>query len=137
MNDSVTLALKGNMSFDVDVNGHKMIIDSSKDFGGNDEGPRPKSLMLVALGGCTGMDVASILRKMRVPFSDLRLEVSGHITHEHPRHFDRMHIKYYISGENIPHEKVEQAVQLSHKQFCGVSHNYKKSMEITSEIIYE
>lgn len=137
MNDSVTLALKGNMSFDVDVNGHKMVIDASEDFGGNDEGPRPKSLMLVALGGCTGMDVASILRKMRVPFSALRIEVSGHVTHEHPRHFDRMHIRYFISGDNIPPEKVEQAVELSQEKFCGVSYSYKQSIEITSEIIYE
>ena len=137
MNDIVTLALKGNMSFDVDVNGHKMIIDSSKDFGGNDEGPRPKSLMLVALGGCTGMDVAAILRKMRVPFTGLRIDVSGHITHDHPRHFDRMHIKYFIRGKNIPHEKVEQAITLSQEKFCGVSYSYKQSIEITSEIIYE
>jgi len=137
MNDIVTLALKDNMSFDVDVNGHKMIIDSAEDFGGNDEGPRPKSLMLVALGGCTGMDVASILRKMRVPFTGLRIDVSGHITHDHPRHFDRMHIKYFISGENIPHEKVEQAIALSQEKFCGVSYNYRQSIEITSEIIYE
>jgi putative redox protein len=137
MNDSVTLALKGNMSFDVDVNGHKMIIDSAEDFGGNNEGPRPKSLMLVALGGCTGMDVASILRKMRVSFTDFRIEVSGHITHDHPRHFDRMHIKYFISGKNISHEKVEQAVALSQEKFCGVSYSYKQSIELTSEIIYE
>lgn len=137
MDDIAKLTLKGNMSFEVDVNGHSLTIDSSKDFGGNNEGPRPKSLMLVALGGCTGMDVASILRKMRVPFTSLRVEVSGHVTEDHPRHFDTMHIKFFLSGENIPHEKVEQAVNMSHEKFCGVSYSYKQSIEITSEIIYE
>jgi putative redox protein len=89
-------------------------------YGGNNEGPRPKSLMLVALGGCTGMDMASILRKMRVPFESLRVKVSGNIT-EHPKHFDTMHITYYIKGKDIPHDKVETAAKLSQEKYCGVT----------------
>lgn len=137
MKDSVTLSLKGNMSFDVEVNGHKMVIDSGEAFGGNNEGPRPKSLMLVAIGGCTGMDMASILRKMRVPFEDLRIEVSGNITSEQPKHFDKMHITYFVKGTDIDKEKVEMAAKLSQEKYCGVTFNYKASIEITHEIVYE
>lgn len=137
MKDSVSLSLRGNMSFDVEVNGHRMTIDSSREFGGNDEGPRPKSLMLVALGGCTGMDMASILRKMRVPFEGLRVKVEGNITGDHPRHFDTMHIVYFIKGKNIPADKAELAAKLSQEKYCGVSYSYRASIKITHEIIYE
>ena len=98
MKDNVSIRLKNNMSFDVSVNGHQMIIDTVKEFGGNNEGPRPKSLMLVALAGCTGMDIVSIMRKMRIEFDDVKIEVDGNITEEHPKHFDHMHIKYIVKG---------------------------------------
>jgi putative redox protein len=137
MKDSVSLTLRGNMSFDVDVNGHKMVIDSGETFGGNNEGPRPKSLMLVALGGCTGMDMASILRKMRVPFEGLRVAVSGTITSENPKHFDTMHITYFVKGKDLDREKIEMAAKLSQEKYCGVTYNFKASIEITHEIIYE
>jgi putative redox protein len=137
MKDSVSLSLRGNMSFDVEVNGHKMVIDSGETFGGNNEGPRPKSLMLVALGGCTGMDMASILRKMRVPFEGLRVEVSGNITSENPKHFDTMHITYFVKGKDLDREKIEMAAKLSQEKYCGVTFNFKASIEITHEIVYE
>ena len=125
------------MSFDVDVNGHKMVIDTGETFGGNNEGPRPKSLMLVALGGCTGMDMASILRKMRVQFDTISVKVDGNITSEHPRHFDTMHITYIIKGKDIPKDKVEMAAKMSQEKYCGVTFSYRASIEITHEIIYE
>jgi putative redox protein len=137
MKDSVSLSLRGNMSFEVEVNGHKMVIDSGESFGGNNEGPRPKSLMLVALGGCTGMDMASILRKMRIPFEGLRVEVSGNITSENPKHFDTMHITYFVKGKDLDREKIEMAAKLSQEKYCGVTYNFKASIEITHEIIYE
>ena len=125
------------MSCEVNVNGHKMIIDSIKQFGGNNEGPRPKSLMLVALAGCTGMDIVSILRKMRIVFDDLKVCVDGNVTEEHPKHFDHMHIKYIIKGKNIPAGKVNSAIDLSLDKFCGVSYSYIKAMKITHELIIE
>ena len=137
MKDSVRIAFRNNMSFDVDVNGHKMIIDAADEFGGNNSGPRPKSLMLVALAGCTGMDVIILLRKMKIVFDDLKIDVDGHVTSEHPRHFDKMHIKYIIKGDNIPLDKVNSAIDLSLGKYCGVSYNFEKSMEITHEVILE
>ena len=125
------------MSFDVTVNGHKMVLDSSREFGGNNKGPRPKSLLMVSLAGCTGMDVVSILGKMRVAFDDLRIVVEGNITEEHPKHFDHMHIKYILKGKDIPEEKVKTAINLSQDKYCGVSYSFKKAMKITWELIIE
>ena len=137
MKDSVSIQLIKNMSFEVNVNGHKIVIDTANEFGGNNRGPRPKSLMLAALGGCTGMDLASILRKMRINFDELKIDVEGNITEEHPRHFDQMHIKYIIKGKNIPADKVSSAIELSLEKYCGVSYSYKKAMKITHELIIE
>lgn len=125
------------MSFEVEVNKHKMIIDSVREFGGNNEGPRPKSLMLVALAGCTGMDIVSILNKMRISFDDLRIVADGNITDEHPKHFDHMHLKYIITGKNIPEEKIRTAIDLSQEKFCGVSFTYRKTMKLTYELVIE
>jgi putative redox protein len=137
MKDNIIIGIRNNMSFDVSVNGHKMIIDTTNEFGGNNEGPRPKSLMLVALAGCTGMDVVSILRKMRIAFEDLKINVDGNITEEHPKHFDHMHIIYRIKGKNIPADKVSSVIDLSLEKYCGVNYSYRKAMKITHELIIE
>jgi putative redox protein len=137
MKDYVNIQHRENMIFDVEVNGHKMIIDSATEFGGDDQGPRPKSLMMVALAGCTGMDVVSILKKMRIQYDDFKVNVEGNITGEHPKHFDHMHMTYLIKGKNIPEDKVKMAIQLSQDNYCGVSYSYKMAMKLTYELIIE
>lgn len=135
MKETVKLNIEEGLSFDIEINGLNMKIDSNEEVGGKNRGPRPKSLMLAALGGCTGMDVASIMRKMKVPFEDLSIEVTGEITEDHPKHFKKMHITYIISGKGVDRKKAEKAVSLSQEKYCGVTYNYKASMEITHEII--
>jgi putative redox protein len=125
------------MSFEVNVHGYKMMIDTPADIGGTNEGPGPKSLMLVALAGCTGMDIVSLLRKMKIYYDDLRINVEGNITDEHPKHFDSMHICYFIKGKNIPVEKVKAAIEMSLTKFCGVSYTYKQGLTLTHELIIE
>jgi putative redox protein len=137
MKDSVSIQYRENMSFNVSVNGHNMVIDSVREYGGNDEGPRPKSLMLVALAGCTGMDIVSILKNMRIPFDDFRINVDGNVTDEHPKHFDHMHITYIIKGKNIPVDKVNMAISLSLEKYCGVSYSFRIAMKLTHELIVE
>ena len=125
-----------NMAFEGEVNGHKIIIDADDKVGGHDRGPRPKPLMLLALAGCTGMDVVSILKKMRVEYSDFNVRVEGELNDEHPVHYTHMHIVYEITGKDIPHDKVEKAVSLSQDRYCGVSFSYNKVLELTNEIVY-
>ena len=123
-----------NMAFESEINGHKLIIDAKEEVGGQDRGPRPKPLMLAALGGCTSMDVVSILKKMRVELKSLNVNVEGELSEEHPKRFTKMHVIYEMEGDNLPMEKLKKAVSLSEDRYCGVSAVYKEVMEITSEI---
>jgi len=134
MKETVNVSLKEKMVFEVEVNGHKIIIDADEKVGGGNKGPRPKPLMLVALGGCTAMDVVSILRKMRINFEAVNVKVDGELTEEHPKHFSKMHITYEFTGKDLPLEKLEKAVNLSQDRYCGVSYSYIKAMEVTHEI---
>lgn len=123
------------MSFEGEVNGHKIIIDADEAVGGKNRGPRPKPFMLLALAGCTGMDVVSILSKMRVELTDFKVSVKGDLTEEHPKHFSAMHVIYEFWGNDLPMDKLEKAINLSEDRYCGVNAVYKKVMPVTSEII--
>ena len=134
MKTSVNLQWTGNMSWETELFGHKLILDAGKENGGDDTGPRPKVLMLTALAGCTGMDVVSILKKMRVEIEDLQIIVEGDMTEEHPKYYERMHVIYQFKGKDLPMEKLEKAVGLSEEKYCGVSALYKKAIPVTTEI---
>jgi putative redox protein len=135
MKTSVNISWLENMSFETEVNGHKLILDADAAVGGENKGMRPKPLMLVALAGCTGMDVVSILKKMRVEVESFDVEVQGDLTEAHPKHFTNMHIIYKFKGENLPMDKLEKAIKLSQDSYCGVSANYRKAMNLTFEIV--
>jgi putative redox protein len=133
--DSVTTKWIGNMAFETEVSGHKIILDAGPQVGGENRGPRPKPLMLSALGGCTGMDVISILKKMQVEVVSFSVTVEGEQTEEFPKHFTKMHVIYEFTGRDLPMEKLKRAVELSEERYCGVSAVYRKAMAMTSEII--
>ncbi|MGM0649186.1 MAG: OsmC family protein [Bacteroidota bacterium] len=122
------------MAFETEVNGHKIILDAHEKVGGKDRGPRPKPLMLVALAGCTGMDVISILKKMRVNVDNFRVSTEANNTDEHPVHYDQIHVIYEFWGKNLAEDKIKKAVNLSEERYCGVSHVYKQVIKMTSEI---
>ncbi len=123
-----------NMAFETEINGHKITIDAVPEVGGENRGPRPKPFMLAALGGCTAMDVISILKKMRIEVDKFNVTVEGDLTEEHPKQFYKMHVIYEFTGKNLPLEKLQKAVDLSEERYCGVSAVYKKVMELSSEI---
>jgi putative redox protein len=123
-----------NMAFETEVSGHRIIVDADQSVGGENRGPRPKPFMLAALGGCTGMDVISILSKMRVEVDSFNVIVEGDLTEEYPKHFYKIHVIYEFTGNNLPPDKLQKAVSLSEERYCGVSAVYKKALELTSEI---
>lgn len=130
----VTCDWNGEMSFRNEINGHNIILDADGQFGGADQGPRPKPLLLSALGGCTGMDVVALLKKMRVEYESFKIEVSGELTEEHPKYYHKIQIKYYFAGEDLPQAKIEKAVNLSQERYCGVSFMLQKAAAISFEI---
>ncbi|MBT3384075.1 MAG: OsmC family protein [Prolixibacteraceae bacterium] len=132
--ETVNVEWLENMAFKAEVNGHEIVIDAGDKVGGENRGPRPKPFMLTALAGCTGMDVVSILKKMRVKPDYFNVVVEGELTEEHPKHFIKMHVIYEFRGKDLPMAKLQKAIDLSEERYCGVSATYKQSMELTSEI---
>jgi len=135
MKDIVNIQWLDNLGFEANVSGKKVIIDAVENVGGKNRGPQPKPLLMVSLGGCTGMDVISILQKMRVEVKSFNVRVEGDITEEHPKHFTKMKIFYEFTGKNLPIDKLEKAVSLSQERYCGVSYNLRDAFELTHEII--
>jgi putative redox protein len=134
MKNTVVTAWKGNMQFEANVSGHSIMMDALPAVGGEDKGARPKELMLASLAGCTGMDVVSILKKMRVQFEGLDIIVEGDVTEEHPKHYQRMHIIYVFKGKDLPPDQLKKAIELSQDRYCGVSAVYKKAIEVSYEV---
>lgn len=122
------------MAFEGNVDGHKIVIDANAEVGGEDRGPRPKPFMLLALAGCTGMDVVSILEKMRVELDDFNVIVEGELTEEHPKQYEKIHVIYEFKGKELPMDKLEKAINLSEERYCGVNAVYKKTIKMSYEI---
>ncbi len=134
MKESINVQWLEGMSFEAEVDGFKVAIDADTEFGGTSKGPKPKPLMMVALAGCTGMDIVSLLNKMRVDYESLNVIIEGDLTEEHPKHFTRMKVIYELKGKNINIKKVQKAVDLSKEKYCGVSYSYKGVMDLEYEI---
>jgi putative redox protein len=132
--ESINVRWLEGMSFEAEVDGFKVAIDADGEFGGESKGPKPKPLMMVALAGCTGMDVVSLLNKMRVDYESLNIKIDGELTEEHPKHFTKMKVIYELKGKNIDIKKVQKAVDLSKEKYCGVSYSYKDIMDMEYEI---
>jgi len=131
----VNITWEGNMKFvGTDDTGFKIPMDASAIYGGKNEGVRPMELMLMSLGGCTGIELGHILNKMRVPYDRLNIEVSGNRVEEHPKVFSDIQVIYRLSGENIQVEKVNKALQMAEQVYCSASNMIKKVAEITYSI---
>lgn len=111
--------------------GHDVIMDARTDVGGENKGPRPTELLLAALGGCSGMDVVSILKKMRVEFDRFDMAIEADEGTEHPKSFTTFRMVYRLWGTDVPEDKYRRAVELSQTTYCSVSALYKKGAPVT------
>lgn len=134
MQSKINCTWKSGMAFETEINDFKILMDADESVGGNNSGPRPKALTLASLGGCTGMDVISILKKMRVEPAFFNIEISGDLTEEHPKYYHKIHLIYQFKGDDLPMAKLEKAVTLSQDRYCGVSELLKKGAEVTYTI---
>ena len=110
---------------------HWVSMDGPENFGGSDAGTRPKELILLALAGCTGSDVAVILQKKKINPDGFEMNISAEVQETHPQVFTKIELEYVFYGENIPKEAVERAIDLSLNTYCSVTAMLKKSVEIT------
>lgn len=112
---------------------YTLVSSASQDESG--KGISPKQMLLTALAGCTGMDVALMLPKMRVPFTSLTVRVTGELTEEHPKVYSTMHVVYEVGADESFRPQVENAVKKSADTYCGVSAMLAKASTITHEIV--
>ncbi len=113
---------------------HWVPMDGPAQFGGSDAGIRPKELLLLSLAGCTGSDVASIMDKMREPYTRFEVGIEAEMTDEHPKVYSKIEVIYRVWGEGLHEEKVRRAIELSETVYCGVSAMLRKSCEITTRL---
>jgi putative redox protein len=125
------------MAFESVIDGHTIVLDADEQFGGKNSGPRPKALILTSLAGCTGMDVISLLSKMKQPVSFFNMEVEAELGEEHPKTYTRITLVYQFKKKDALDEgKVEKAVKLSQERYCGVSAMLKEVSRLEYRIEY-
>lgn len=133
--NTVTTIWKENMQFESDnPSGHKVLIDAGADHGGNDAGLRPKAMMLSSLAGCSGLDVISLLKKMRVDVADFKMEVTGELTEEHPKYYHKVDVAYHFYGTKMDEAKITKAVNLSVERYCGVMEMFRRFATVNTTI---
>ncbi len=134
MQNEINMLWQGGMAFETELDGHKIVVDTNDNDGSN-KGPRPKALMLVALGGCTGMDIVMILKKMRVAVDYFNMRVVGNLTNDYPKHYNSIKLVYELKGKGLTVDKVKKAIDLSMERYCGVSAVYRKALDLSYEIV--
>jgi putative redox protein len=129
-----TINWTGNMSFSGGTpSGHQIKMDASEEVGGQNSGARPTELVLHAVAGCTGIDIISILQKMRLEPTSFQMDITGDRAEDHPKRFTQIHIHYALEGE-LPEDKVIRAIQLSKDKYCSVSHSLNAEMTASYSI---
>ncbi len=115
--------------------GHGIIMDAPINKGGNNRGPTPMEMLLMGAGGCTGIDVISILKKADQNVTALKIGLSSVQADDNPRVFTQIKIVYTFTGHNLSQTQVERAVKLSATKYCGASITLEKTATITHEVI--
>lgn len=115
------------------ASGHGIVIDGPPDVGGADRGPRPMELMLLAMGGCSAVDVMHILRKARQEVTDCVVELDAERAPEPPKVFTRVHLHFKVTGRNLSPAHVERAIRLSAERYCSATIMVAKTAEVTHD----
>ena len=133
---SVSTSFIEGMAFTAGINGHEVVMDTTTDDGGKDSGPSPKRLMLASLSGCTGIDIVSILNKMKVGFSNFSIDIHAALSNEYPKIYNHVKITYKIKLAEEDKPKMIKAVSLSQEKYCGVYAMFSSFAKMDTEIDY-
>lgn len=136
MKQEIKTRWEGNMLFHAENPGGSLKIDADVASGGSGQGLRPKALMLTALAGCTGLDVTSLFKKMRIVVEGIEIDVQAELTDVQPTYYNKVKVIYKFYGKDFEKEKIEKAVKLSQDKYCGVSEMFRKFSELSYEILY-
>lgn len=131
----VTLSHCGGMNFAAAAgDGPRVQLSGATDIGGDGTGPRPMEMVLMGLGGCSGIDVLSILNKARLTVTAFDIDIEAERASQTPAVFTRIHLHYRLRGEALDRRKVTRAVALSMEKYCSVTRMLEKTAAISYEV---
>lgn len=117
--------------------GHTVTMDGAPDMGGRNLGARPMEMVLIGMGGCTAIDVVSMLKKQRQDIREIVVELAAERADDHPRVFTDVKVIYRVRGKGLNRALVERAVTLSDEKYCSATAMVRKSASVTHEIVLE
>jgi putative redox protein len=124
--------IKGMQFAGASSSGHTVVMDSDSSAGGQNAGPRPMELLLIGAGGCSGMDIISILKKKKQDVTGLEINITGEQAEDFPKKFTRINLEFIVKGRNISEEAVKRSIELSMNKYCSV----KATLEGSATISY-
>ncbi|AEH00780.1 OsmC family protein [Lacinutrix sp. 5H-3-7-4] len=137
MSHKITTVWKENLIFESDnPNGYSFNLGQSQDNNNPYKPMGPKAVMLSSLAACSGLDVVSVVEKMKTSFSDFKIEVEGQLTEEHPRTYHTVNVDYHFYGNNLDEKKIKKAVDLSIEKYCGVMEMFRQFATVNTKIHY-
>ncbi|NJB71395.1 putative redox protein [Saonia flava] len=133
MTNHITTKWLGGMAFEsTNTSGNTFKIEDKEE----SDGLRPKSLMLSALAGCSGLDVASLIKKMKLEVDTFKIDTIANMTEEHPKHYDAVVVEYHFYGSNLNEERLQRAVNLSVDKYCGVFEMFRQFAKMETKVIF-
>jgi putative redox protein len=135
MEKKISVVWKGDMAFEARIDNYSVMMDSTPSSGGTHQGPTPKLLLMASLGGCTGMDVISLAKKMRQEVESLEIVLKGTLAEEHPMRYEAIHLIYEFTGKDLDPAMLQKAINLSQDKYCGVADTLKPTVAVTYEIV--
>ena len=137
MTNQITTTWLGDMKFEsTNPSGHNLFIDAGEENGGKSDGYRPKALMLSGLAGCAGLDVASLIKKMKLDVDTFNIQIEANLTEEHPKYYDKVAMMFNFHGSNLDEKKLQKTVDLSAEKYCGVLEMFRQFSEVTIETFF-
>lgn len=133
----ITTRWLGDMAFESsNPSGISFRIDASPEDGGTGSGLRPKALMLSSLAGCSGLDVASLIRKMRLTVDDFQIDTVATLSDSDPQTYTSVRVEYHFYGPDLDQGKLERAVKLSVDKYCGVFEMFREFAEMSYQTFF-
>jgi len=111
--------------------GHEITMDGPPEHGGTDSAPRPMELVLMGLGGCTGMDAISILRKKKQDVTGFEIKLKGLRAENHPMRYENVELEFVIKGRGVDDAAARRAIELSMEKYCSVKFTLEKETPIS------
>jgi putative redox protein len=117
--------------------GHTVTMDGAPDMGGRNLGARPMEMVLIGMGGCTAIDVVSMLRKQRQDVREIVVELAAERADDHPRVFTEVRVIYRVRGKGLNRALVERAVTLSDEKYCSATAMVRRTAKVAHEVVLE